>query len=77
LRAKYARQQSVIQQAAADLRAKSAQANFAKLDAARYRSLALSEACSRQNAERTSAEEEAARSAVESAQLRLLPQSSN
>jgi membrane fusion protein, multidrug efflux system len=71
LRAKYALQQSAIRQAAADLRAKYAQANFAKLDAEWYRSLALSEAGSRQNAERTTAEEEAAREAVESAQAAL------
>jgi len=36
LRAKYALQQSAIQQAAADLDAKTAQAIFAKLEAKRY-----------------------------------------
>jgi membrane fusion protein (multidrug efflux system) len=41
LRAKYALQQSAIQQAAADLDAKVAQASFAKLDAERYHTLAL------------------------------------
>jgi membrane fusion protein, multidrug efflux system len=68
LRAKYALQQSTIQQAAADLDAKVAQASFAKLDAARYHTLALSDYGSRQNAERTRAQDQAARAAVASAQ---------
>ena len=71
LRAKYALQQSAIQQAAADLDAKTAQADFAKLDAERYRTLALSESGSRQNAERTRAQDQAARAAVASAQAAL------
>jgi membrane fusion protein, multidrug efflux system len=68
LRAKYALQQSVIQQAAADLDAKVSQASFAKLDAERYQTLALSDSGSRQNAERTRAQDQAARAAVASAQ---------
>ena len=53
LRAKYELQQSAIRQAAADLDAKAAQADFAKVDAERYHTLALSNYGSRQNAERT------------------------
>jgi membrane fusion protein (multidrug efflux system) len=68
---KYALQQSAIQQATADLDAKTAQAGFAKLDAERYRSLAVSEAGSRQSAERTSALDQTARAAVASAQAAL------
>ncbi|HSV25447.1 MAG TPA: HlyD family secretion protein, partial [Xanthobacteraceae bacterium] len=71
LRAKYALQQSTIQQAAADFDAKVAQASFAKLDAARYHTLALSDYGSRQNAERTGAQDQAARAAVASAQAAL------
>jgi membrane fusion protein, multidrug efflux system len=71
LRAKYALQQSAIQQAAADLDAKVAQASFAKLDAERYHTLALSDSGSRQNAERTRAQDQAARAAVASAQADL------
>jgi len=71
LRAKYALQQSTIQQAAADLDAKVAQASFAKLDAVRYHTLALSDYGSRQNAERTRAQDQAARAAVASAQAAL------
>ena len=41
LRAKYELQQSTIRQASADLDAKAAQADFAKVDAERYRTLAL------------------------------------
>jgi membrane fusion protein, multidrug efflux system len=71
LRAKYALQQSAIQQAAADLDAKTAQASFAKLDAERYRALALSDAGSRQNAEKTRAQDQAAIATVASAQAAL------
>ena len=71
LRAKYALQQSAIEQATADLDAKTAQASFAKLDAERYRTLALSDSGSRQNAERTRAQDQAARAAVASAQAAL------
>ncbi|MBV9532961.1 MAG: HlyD family secretion protein [Bradyrhizobium sp.] len=71
LRAKYDLQQSAIQQASADLDAKTAQANFAQVDAERYRTLALSNYGSRQNAERTSALDQQARAAVTSAQATL------
>jgi membrane fusion protein (multidrug efflux system) len=71
LRAKYALQQSASQQAGADLDAKVAQASFAKLDAERYRTLALSDSGSWQNAERTRAQDQAARAAVASAQAAL------
>jgi len=71
LRAKYALQQSAIEQATADLDAKTAQAGFAKLEAERYRTLALSDSGSRQNAEKTRAQDQAARAAVASAQAAL------
>ena len=71
LRAKYALQQAAIEQATADLDAKTAQASFAKLDAERYRTLALSDSGSRQNAERTRAQDQASRAAVASAQAAL------
>jgi membrane fusion protein (multidrug efflux system) len=71
LRAKYALQQSAIEQASADLDAKTAQASFAKLDAERYRALALSDSGSRQNAEKTRAQDQAARAAAASAQAAL------
>ena len=68
LRAKYAMQQLAIRQADADLDARTAQAGFAKLDAERYRTLALSDYGTRQNAERTAALAREARAAVASAQ---------
>lgn len=68
LRAKYTLQELIIRQAAADLEAKTAQADFAKLDAERYRALALTDSGTRQNAERTAAVDQAARAAVASAQ---------
>jgi membrane fusion protein (multidrug efflux system) len=71
LHARYALQQSAIQQASADLDAKIAGAEFAKLDAKRYRSLAVSKTGSRQDAQRTSALEQQARAAVASAQAGL------
>jgi len=71
LRAKYALQQSSIQEVSADLDAKRAQANFAKLDSERYRTLSLSEAGSRQNAEKTAALDQAARAAVASTEAAL------
>ena len=71
LRAKYDLQQSAIRQASADLDAKSAQADFAKVDAERYRTLAVSNYGSRQNAERTSALDQQARAAVASEQAAL------
>jgi membrane fusion protein (multidrug efflux system) len=71
LSARYVLQQSAIQQASADLDAKIAEAEFAKLDAERYRSLALSKAASRQNAQRTFALDQQARAAVGSARAGL------
>ncbi len=59
-------QRTTIRQAKAELDGKTAQAVFARQDDLRYRELALSSAGSRQNAERASALDEAARSAVES-----------
>jgi membrane fusion protein (multidrug efflux system) len=67
LRAKYELQQSTIKQAAADLDAKIAQAGFAKLEAERYWTLALSDYGSRQNAERTLAQDQASTASVASA----------
>ena len=55
LQAKYELQQSTIEQANADVAAKTAQAGFAKVDAERYHTLAVSNYGSRQDAERTSA----------------------
>ena len=71
LRAKYELQQSTIRQASADLDAKSAQADFAKVDADRYRTLALSNYGSRQDAERTSALDAQGKAAVVAAQAAL------
>jgi membrane fusion protein, multidrug efflux system len=64
LRAQYLLQQSNIRQQEADLAVKSAQMNFASQDADRYRSLAQSNAGSRQDAQRTSSLEAQARSSV-------------
>jgi membrane fusion protein (multidrug efflux system) len=71
LRAKYLLQHSMIEQATADLEAKTAQAGFTKLEAERYRTLALSDYGSRQNAERTFAADQSARATVTSAQAAL------
>jgi len=71
LQAKYQLQQSTIEQANADLDARTAQAEFAKVDAERYHKLALSNYGSRQDAERTSALDAQARAAVSSAQAAL------
>jgi membrane fusion protein (multidrug efflux system) len=71
LRAKYDLQQEAIRQASSDLDAKSAQADFAKVDAERYHTLAVSNYGSRQNAERTTALDQQARAAVASAQAAL------
>lgn len=70
LRAKYVLQQSTIEQASADLKANTAQADFAKVDAERYRALAETNPSSRQNAQRK-AVDQAARAAVTSAQAGL------
>jgi multidrug resistance efflux pump len=50
LRAQYTLQQSTIEQATADLNAKRAQADFAKIDAERYRILAAKDSGSQQQA---------------------------
>ncbi len=71
LHAKYVQQQSTIQQAAADLNAKVAQADFAKVDAERYRTLARTSSGSRQDEQRTSALDQQASAAVNSAQAGL------
>jgi membrane fusion protein (multidrug efflux system) len=71
LQAKYEVQQSAIQQASADLDAKTAQAGFAKVDAERYHTLALSNYGSRQDSERTSALDAQARAGVSAAQAAL------
>ncbi len=64
-------QQSAIQQAVADLAAKGAQAAFTGEDAQRYSSLEQTSAGSRQNAQRTRAADQQARSAVVSSQAGL------
>jgi membrane fusion protein (multidrug efflux system) len=71
LLAKFVQQQSTIQQAAADLNAKVAQADFAKVDAERYRTLARTSSGSRQDEQRTSALDQQASAAVNSAQAGL------
>lgn len=71
LRAKYALQQSMIQQSDADVAAKTAQAAFAKLDAERYHTLALSDSGSRQNEQKASALDKQSQAAVTSAQAGL------
>lgn len=71
LQAKYVWQQSMIQQAEASLAAKLAQATFASQDAVRYRDLAKTTFGTVQNAQRTSALDEAARSETESARAGL------
>jgi len=71
LRAKYVLQQSTIVQAGASLDAKIAQADFARIDAARYRSLVLSDSGSRQDEQRTAALDKQATAAVISAQAGL------
>jgi membrane fusion protein, multidrug efflux system len=71
LQAQYVLQQSAIEQAGADVDAKSAQAEFAKLDAERYRKLAITNDAPQQQAERTSAADRAARGALTAAQAAL------
>jgi membrane fusion protein (multidrug efflux system) len=71
LRAKYALQQTTIQQTSADLDAKTAQADFAKVDAERYRALARTNDGSQQDAQRTTSLDQAARASVASAQAAL------
>ena len=71
LHAQYALQQSTIAKASADLDAKKAQAIFAKDDAARYRHLALSDAGTSQDAQRSVALDQQSRAAVAAAQASL------
>lgn len=71
LRAQYVLQQSAIQQSAADLTAKTAQADFAGEDARRYASLAQTNAGSRQAAQRTLAADQTARATVLASQAGL------
>jgi membrane fusion protein (multidrug efflux system) len=71
LRAKYALQESLIRQALAEVDAKTAQAEFARQEAERYRSLVLTSAGSRQDAQRTVALDQQARAAVVSSQAAL------
>ena len=71
LQAKYAWQQSMVQQAEASLAAKTAQATFARQDAVRYRDLAMTSYGTRQNAERTAAQDKAAQSDTEAARAGL------
>jgi membrane fusion protein, multidrug efflux system len=71
LQAKYVMQQSAIRQASADLDAKTAQASFSGKDAARYRSVALTGAGSRQDAERAISVDQQAQSAIMAAQAGL------
>src|SRR5215470_4194603 len=76
LRAQYPRQESTIEQATADLNAKRAQADFARIDAERYRILAAKDSGSQQQAQRTFALDQ--QSAAASRQLkRLLRQPSS
>ena len=71
LRAQLTLQQSVIQQQAADLSAKSAQASYTALDAERYRSLVTTAAASRQDQQRTASLDTQARANVLSADAAL------
>ncbi|MBV8119709.1 MAG: HlyD family secretion protein [Alphaproteobacteria bacterium] len=71
LEAKHVLQQAMIREAEANLDARLAQATFAAEDAVRYRDLALTSYGTRQNAERSSAADAAARSATQAAQADL------
>jgi membrane fusion protein (multidrug efflux system) len=71
LRAQSVLQHSIIQQAAAELDAKTAQATFAHADALRYATLARTPAGSRQDAERTLALDQSSQAAILSAQAAL------
>jgi membrane fusion protein (multidrug efflux system) len=71
LGAKYVLQQAMINQAEADLSAKAARATFAGADAVRYRDLALTTFGTRQNAERATAADKEAQSAIKSAEAAL------
>ncbi len=71
LHAKRVLQSSIIEGAAADLAAKEAQAEFAAADARRYQALAVTAAGSRQNAEKSLADERATQAAVRAAHAGL------
>ena len=71
LHARTAQQQSMIRQAEADLAAKAARAEFAKTDAARYRTLAQTSAGSQQDAQRARTVDQESRGTVLSAQAAL------
>jgi membrane fusion protein (multidrug efflux system) len=71
LLAKQQLQHSIIAGAEADLAAKKADAAFRTQDAERYRSLALTAAGSRQNAQKSQADDQAAKAAVLAAEARL------
>ena len=64
LRAQYVLQQAVIRQQEADVASKAAQLNFSVQDAERYRSLALTAAGSRQDAQRSSSLEQQSHATV-------------
>ena len=71
LEAKSVLQQQVVAEAEAALAAKTANATFAAVDAARYRDLAATGYGSRQDAQRTSATEQEAQSAIRAAHAML------
>jgi membrane fusion protein (multidrug efflux system) len=71
LHAKYALQQPIIVQAGADLDAKTAQADFAQKDAARYQLLARTNSGTLQDAQRTAAVDREANAAVAAANAGL------
>jgi membrane fusion protein (multidrug efflux system) len=71
LRAKYDLQQSMIEQTGADLDAKTAQADFAQKDAARYELLARTNSGTLQDAQRTAAQDREAKAGVASANAGL------
>jgi membrane fusion protein (multidrug efflux system) len=71
LQAKRVLQHSTIAGAEADLAAKQAQAEFAAEDARRYQALALTAAGSRQNAQKTLAEDRSAQAAIRAAHAAL------
>ena len=64
LRAQYVLQQATIRQQEADVAAKSAQLTFAAQDSERYRSLSLTAAGSRQDAQRTASLEQQSRATL-------------
>ncbi len=71
LQAKYGWQEAMVRQAEANLDARLAQAAFARRDAVRYRDLAKTTFGTVQNAQRSSALDEAARSETEAARAGL------